>query len=109
MTDIEIVTALIGIYEEAIEGAQKCETHEDMIEFLGRENMDSGVCWSARCKIRVDISSRQWVLARIPFSRYESSFWAKTPDNSLDSDEAISLLQFRLDKLKEIKTEMEAI
>ncbi len=93
-----ILIALIAHYNKVIKGLPKV-SDEDLVRYLCSNDVDMGICGCSLYRLGHVIYSRKWVKK---YTRKGSDYWLKVPWQADDRKEIKSLLQGRVDIMKEI-------
>ncbi len=104
MTDLELVTELLGIYERVYSKVVGCRAFHEAVKHLDITATSGGICMCARKQFGEHIDRRPWVKDRMtfPFS-YWGDGYAVLSDKKMVM---LSRIQTRIEILREIKKEM---
>ena len=91
----DILTKLIEYYENCI----KEMPLEDWRNYLTEKCIRTGICHTANRVFNADMYGRTWVSDHITF---DDCYWFKPTYHAETREEAIELLQLRVDKMKKI-------
>ncbi len=96
MPKITIIKKLIPHYKNVIKEIKKTDT--PYLEVLQDTGTGMGICWCATSIFDTSIYFEKWVQAE---SKHDDS-WAMKPNFAESRQEAISLLQYRVDVMEKI-------
>ena len=92
----ELAEKLIAWYEESIDIIEKEKRLKNIFSILGKRGIGQGVCRCAKVNFNMNLYEDSWVRSQAKSEGY----WGSYPMNATTKEEAVQLLQLRVDILK---------